>query len=70
MRILLSKEECFEIVGELKTTYEEDLSLIAKAQLKRALEYLDKRSFGFQPKGESAIWVISCDKEALLKECE
>jgi len=43
---------------------------IAKAQLKKALEYLDKRSFSFQPDRESAVWVISCDKRALFKEVE
>ena len=32
--ILLTDEEIWDLVGELKTTYEEDLQIVAKAQLK------------------------------------
>lgn len=35
MRILLTDEECFDIIDELDTTYQEDLAIIAKAQLKK-----------------------------------
>jgi len=43
---------------------------VARAQLKKVIEYLQARSFSFQPEGESAVWVISCDLQALLKEVE
>ena len=40
--LLLTDEEIWEIVGELETTYEEDLALVAKAQLKKVVEWLEK----------------------------
>ena len=38
--ILLTAAKIWDLVGELKTTYEEDLMLVAKAQLKKVVELL------------------------------
>ena len=41
---------------------------IAKAQLKKVMDYLNARAFVWQPTGESATVVISCDWQALLND--
>ncbi len=62
--ILLTKEECFDIVADLPTTYIEDLGLVAKAQVKKVVEH------------EDCWWDTVCAKrvlcipESLLKEGE
>ncbi len=40
--ILLTKGEIWELVGELKTTYEEDLQIVAKAQLRKSIETIQE----------------------------
>ena len=75
MGILLSEEECFEMVGELHTTYEEDLALIAKTQLKKVMELLKQRAVfvEWEWKDSKGIWEIRFDDnewQELLREVE
>lgn len=70
--MILTKEEMLDIIDYNCTTEPEValdyIKLGAEAGIKKVLEYLDKRSISFQPEGESAVWIISCDKKALLEE--
>lgn len=76
--ILLNEGEQAGFIKELtgvgldNITYhtEYDVGGLLKAQLKKLMEYLKVRSFVFQPDGESAVVIISCDWEAILKETE
>jgi len=70
MNILLTQEESLKVWNDCGDgcAWGEYAEALNKAQLKKVVGYLAERSFSFQPGSESAIWVISCDKKALLKE--
>ena len=60
--ILLSPEEAFELVEDSKTTYEEDLVIVAKAQLKTFIDYIEAKT-------SDGVFLSDILKEA-LKEIE
>ena len=69
-QMLLTEEECFSIIDGLDTTYQEDLAIIAKAQLKMMMEsdvweYCESAGDNFTGKG---YFISEDDWQTLLEE--
>ena len=64
----LTEEEIWDLIGESKTTYSEDLCIIANAQLKKVVDYLDTLEFYDDWGGESGKMLRDSIKQALLEE--